>query len=120
MSAKRPENWVEGAYCGARVYSPWRESAGLISAGILYGFVWETDDNGVVFEFEHKEYLARFFIPFERLSNSWASNGLYYMASDVKFIGLVPFRTYRKETKVRPRATFRRGRTRVPIWSELC
>lgn len=124
MSAYNPENGIEGAFVGATVW--WRQlyDDGLNGAGRIYGFVWDTSDNGAIIEFNQGVYTNRYFISFKELERVW-KNGTFYI-DEAKFISIVTSRVWLVTNKVFPLGFIKRNQAglpkgkqqRVPVWTQ--
>lgn len=119
MSVWKPESWVDGVYVGASVWWSARNDDGLNGAGIIFGFIWDQMQTGVVVQFPQTPYVVRYFIPFEALEEYWNQEGKMFVIQDAKFLGLVPERDFLLTHKVRSFHTVKHNRQRVPVWTQL-
>jgi len=127
MIRNQPKTMLEGIYIGAPVWCPWRETNGLMPLGSITGFIWDTDDNGVVIEFDDHDFISRFFVPWSEFTeDTWqpTQTGGLFTLSKLTLLRVIP----KGPTPWRVAAThvglwdveqvIVRKRRKIPIWSE--
>ena len=117
MSVYQPANGIEGSYIGAKIW--WRQlyEDGLNGAGRIYGYVWDTDNNGVIIEFPQVQYISRYFLTHSDLETTW-KEGMFYI-SEAKFIGIALNNPMLVTNKVLPLGVHRQNKQRIPVWTQF-
>ena len=116
MSVWKPENAIEAMYIGAHVWCRWRHDLGKMGAGEIYGFIWDTDNNGCIIQFDDGRFLSRYFIGFKKLEEAWQRQ--LFVVDAMDFVRIVPQSKVTKLQHVQVCWMFKRGRRRIPVWSQ--
>ena len=107
----------DALYSGAPVWWQARHDSGKMGAGILFGSIWDTDNNGEVIEFSHDSFYARFFITTNVLTKCWDVSRQMFVIDDAKLLGLVDETKHEEQKFNRPYAFCTRNRKSVAIWT---
>lgn len=116
--ARRIRSGVEAIYSGAPVWWQAKDDAGQLGAGFVFGSIWDTDDNGVVLQFTHGVFYARFFITSEALAKSWNVRQQMFYITDAKLISMADDFHSEARMPTLPRIFCTRNKKAVPIWTE--
>jgi hypothetical protein len=119
--AKKIRNGVDAIFDSQPVLCPERTAAGLMGAGIVFGSIWDTDDNGVVIQFAQGKFFARFLIGLEELAKAWNVQEQMFIVELAQLKLLVMAdesgQLHTKEGAVQPYAGCVRNKRQVPIWT---
>jgi hypothetical protein len=116
MSAYKPEKGIEAAYIGAPVWWRLLYEDGLNGVGMVFGVVWDTEDNGIIVEFKQDKFTSRYFLNWAAVEKAW--KGEILSLTEAQFMGIVPSHELRDIGKVRPLGSIKRNKQRVPVWTQ--
>lgn len=105
-------------FSGAPVWWQEKADAGQMGAGIVFGSIWDTDNNGVVLQFTHGVFYARFFITSEALAKTWDVERQMFVIDDAKLLTMADEFHSEARLPTLPRIFCTRNHKSVPIWTE--
>jgi len=116
---------MRALYVGNQVWWQDRHDAGMMGAGIIFGSIWDTDNNGTVIQFPQGKFYARFFMKDIELVRAWNQENKRFEIKDAKLLAMAddfhPAQVkvgYNCWTLTQPRVFCTRNRKSVPIWTE--
>lgn len=108
---------INALFSGAHVWWQARDDAGQDAAGILFGCIWDTDNNGEVIQFTQGKFFARYFIKTDTLVRCWDVSSQMFRINDAKLLVMADKFNPSERTANRPMTSCTRNRRAVPIWT---
>jgi hypothetical protein len=108
---------LDAIYSGAQVWWQDRDDCGQMGAGIIFGFIWDTPNNGVVLQFSQGNYYARYFIDFDLLVKSWNPDTQQFRIETAKLLVMADEFKSTERTANLPMTSCTRNNKAVPIWT---
>lgn len=107
----------DALFSGMPVWWQKRHDSGLMGAGILFGSIWDTDNNGEVLQFYQGNFFARYFIKTPVLCACWDVKRQMFCIQDAKLLVMAEeFHSTERKSNM-PMTYCIRSRKAVPIWT---